>query len=98
MKASLGLKFGYLLKAYTKGKNMVTATGTSLYGKNYVLKEVEKHYFNTTRIAATARIGYGFISLDGSYQLTRFLKDAAGRPLIHGLSGLPSAAFKYLLN
>src|SRR5580765_2540337 len=41
MKASLGLKFGYLLKAYTKGKNMVTATGTSLYGKNYVLKEVE---------------------------------------------------------
>ena len=47
-KASLGLKFGMLMKAYTKGKNYVNATGTTLYGKNYIAKEQEKHYFNTT--------------------------------------------------
>jgi len=42
------------------------------------MKEVEKHYINTTRIAVTGRIGYGFISIDGSYQLTSFLKSGAG--------------------
>jgi len=78
IKAALGLKAGFLLKAYTKAKNEVNASGNSLYGKNYIMKEVEKHYINTTRIAVTGRIGYGFISIDGSYQLTSFLKSGAG--------------------
>lgn len=77
-KASVGMKFGMLMKSYTKGKNLVSSSGATLYGKNYIAKEQEKHYFNTTRIAATARVGYGFISLDGSYQFTRVLKDGAG--------------------
>lgn len=81
-KASLGLKFGYLLKVHTKGKNLLNASGTTLYGKNYILKEQEKHYVNTTRIAATARVGYGYFSLDGSYQLTRFFKDGVA-PVIN---------------
>jgi hypothetical protein len=78
IKAALGIKAGFLLKAYTKGKNEVSATGQTLYGKNYIMKEVEKHYINNTRFAVTGRIGYGFISLDGSYQLTSFLKSGAG--------------------
>jgi hypothetical protein len=78
MKAAIGIKAGFLLKAYTKGKNEVNASGQSLYGKNYIMKEVEKHYINTTRFAVTGRIGYGFISVDGSYQLTSFFKSGAG--------------------
>jgi len=78
IKASVGIKAGFLLKAYTKGKNYVNASGVTLYGKNYVMKEVEKHYINTTRFAVTGRIGYGFISIDGSYQFTSFLKSGAG--------------------
>lgn len=78
IKAAIGVKGGFLLKAYTKGKNLVNASGQSLYGKNYIMKEVEKHYINSTRFAVTGRIGYGFISIDGSYQLTSFLKSGAG--------------------
>lgn len=78
IKASIGVKAGFLLKAYTKGKNEVNASGVTLYGKNYIMKEVEKHYFNTTRFAVTGRVGYGFISVDGSYQLTSVLKSGAG--------------------
>ncbi len=78
IKASFGVKVGALIKAYTKGKNQLDASGKSLYGKNYILKESDKHFINSTRFAVTGRVGYGFISLDGSYQVTSFLKSGAG--------------------
>lgn len=77
-KASLGFKFGLMLNAYTKGKNLLNASGNSIYGKSYAQKEYEKKFFNTTRVAATARIGYGHFSVDGSYALTGLLKSASG--------------------
>lgn len=77
-KAALGFKFGLLLKAYTKGKDLQSSSGTSIYGKTFIQKEQDKKFFNTTRVAATARIGYGNISLDGSYSLTGLLKSASG--------------------
>lgn len=80
-KASMGLKFGYLLKAYTKGKNLVNAQGQSQFGKNYIQKEQEKHYVNTTRIAAIGRVGYGHFSVSGMYQFTNILKTNAGGPI-----------------
>jgi hypothetical protein len=78
IKASLGLKFGTMLKGYTKGKNYLDASGNTIYGKNYIIKEQERKFLNSTRIAATARFGYGNFSIDGSYSLTPFLKTAAG--------------------
>lgn len=78
VKVAFGAKVGFLLKAYTKGKNAIDVTNNSIYGKNYIMKEVEKHYINTTRFALTGRLGYGFISVDGSYQLSSFLKSGAG--------------------
>lgn len=77
-KGAFGFKFGTLLKSYTKGKNLVTASNQSIYDKNYIAKEADKRFINTTHIAVTGRIGYGNISLDGSYQLTPFLKTPAG--------------------
>lgn len=77
-KAALGFKFGLMLKAYTKGKDLQNSSGTSIYGKTYIQKEADKKFFNTSRVAATARIGYGNISLDGSYSLTGLLKSASG--------------------
>jgi hypothetical protein len=85
IKFSVGAKVGLLLKAYTKGKNLLDASGKSMYGKTYIQKESDKHFINNTRFAVTGRIGYGFISLDGSYQLTNFLKSGAG-PTIHPYS------------
>jgi len=78
MKIALGFKFGTMLKAYTKGKDLLDASGNSLYGKSYTMKEYDKKFFNTTRVAATARVGFGNFSLDGSYQLTGLLKTAGG--------------------
>jgi hypothetical protein len=77
-KAALGLKFGLMLKAYTKGKDLLDATGSSQYGKAYAQKEYDKKFFNTTRVAATARVGIGNFSIDGSYALTGLLKSASG--------------------
>ncbi|CAN5248983.1 hypothetical protein BH11BAC6_BH11BAC6_16490 [soil metagenome] len=77
-KAAVGLKFGVMLRAYTKGKDLQNNTGSSIYGKAYSMKEYDKKYFNTTRVAATARIGIGHISIDGSYALTGLIKSAAG--------------------
>ncbi len=78
IKASVGFKFGTILKSYTKGKNALGASGNSLYGDKYIVKESNKKFFNTTRIAATGRFGFGNISIDGSYQLTPLLKTSAG--------------------
>jgi hypothetical protein len=92
VKVALGVKIGALLKAYTKGKTLQDKNGNTI--NNYILKESDKKYFNSTRLAATARIGYGIFGLYGSYQITSFLKDAAGvttiRPYSLGiyLSGL----------
>jgi hypothetical protein len=81
-KASAGIKAGFLLKAYSKGKNYVNSAGQSIYGNGYIRKEFDKKYFNSTRLSAVGRIGLGHISLSGSYQFTSLLKGGAG-PEIH---------------
>lgn len=76
-KVALGVKVGTLLAAYTKGKTLQDKNGNTINA--YIQKESSKKYINSTRLAATARIGYGILSLYGAYQITPFLKDAAGR-------------------
>ncbi len=75
-KAALGLKIGTLVNAHTKGKNLDDKNGNLLNA--YIEKENSKRLINSTRFMATARIGYGIISLFGSYQLSNVLKDGAG--------------------
>lgn len=77
-KAALGVKAGTLLKTYSKGKNLVTKSGASVYGNGYIEKESSKRFFNGTMLAVTGRIGYGIISLDAGYQFNGVLKDGAG--------------------
>jgi len=91
-KMALGIKVGTLLSAHTKGKTLVDKNGNTL--NSYIAKESSKRYFNSTRLAATARIGYGIFSIYGAYQITSFLKDGAGPTEIRpysigiGISGL----------
>lgn len=73
LKGAIGVKVGTLVNAHTKGKNLQNAAGTKLNG--FTVKESTKSYFNTTRIAATARVGYGIFSVFGSYNLTGIFKD-----------------------
>ncbi|MEO7312715.1 MAG: outer membrane beta-barrel protein [Chitinophagaceae bacterium] len=78
-KLALGVKLGTLLDAHTKGKEPQDKNGNTLSGMAKVIeKEKSKKFFNSTRIAATARIGYGHFSLYGSYQLNSLIKDGFG--------------------
>ncbi|HXR83892.1 MAG TPA: outer membrane beta-barrel protein [Hanamia sp.] len=75
-KAALGLKIGTLVNSHTKGKTLVNKDNQTLNG--YVQKENSKRFINSTDFMATARVGYGIVSLFGSYQLNKLLKDGAG--------------------
>lgn len=75
-KGALGVKVGTLIKAYTKGKTLLNGSGNTI--NEYIEKQSDKRFFNSTKLAVTARVGYGIFGLYGSYQLTRVLKDAAG--------------------
>ena len=78
-KIALGLKAGTLINVHTKGKDLQDKNNTTI--NTYTEKESSKKFFNTTRIAGTARIGYGVFSLYGSYSLNNVLKDIAGAPM-----------------
>jgi Outer membrane protein beta-barrel domain len=75
-KAALGLKFGTLLNAHTRGRILVDGNNNVI--ETYTEKENSKRFISGTRVMATARIGYGIISLFGSYQLNTVLKSGAG--------------------
>ena len=80
LKAAIGVKIGTLLNVHTKGKTLENKNGGII--NSYTDKINNKHFFNSTRIAATGRIGFGNYSLFGSYQVTALLKDGVG-PVIH---------------
>jgi hypothetical protein len=73
IKAALGFKVGTLLNVHTKGKTLLDNTGKTI--NSYTAKETGKGFFNSTRLAATARVGYGNFSIVGSYQLNNIFKD-----------------------
>jgi hypothetical protein len=82
-KFALGAKVGTLLDAHTKGKNLLDKNGTAL--NSYTEKLKQKKFYNSSRIALTARVGYGHFTVFGQYQLTSLFKDAVG-PDVHPLS------------
>ena len=90
-KAAAGLKVGTLVSASTKGKTLLNGNGQSI--NNYIQKEKSKRFFNGTRVSVIGRVGYGSLSLFGSYQVNAFVKQGFGpdiRPFTVGitLSGL----------
>ncbi|WP_301923515.1 outer membrane beta-barrel protein [Ferruginibacter sp.] len=86
-KFALGVKVGTMVNVHTKGKTLVNKSGSTLL--SYTEKESRNTYFNTTRLAGTARVGMGHFSVFGAYSITSFLKDGAGpsiRPYQFGLT------------
>ena len=73
IKAAIGVKVGTLLNVHNKGKTLEDKNDKVI--GSYTQKETNRHFFNSTRIAATARIGYGNFSLFGSYQINNMFKD-----------------------
>lgn len=73
IKAALGVKVGTLLNVHTKGKTLLDKDGRTV--NSYTAKETGKGFLNSTRLMATARIGYGNFSLFGAYQFNNIFKD-----------------------
>lgn len=84
-KASLGIKVGTLIKTFTKGKDLQTKTGQSVYGSKYIAKEVNKKFMNTTRIALSAKLGWGIYGIHFDYQVSQAIKEGLG-PEVHPFS------------
>lgn len=73
IKAAIGIKAGTLLNAHSKGKILRDANDRNI--NNGTFKESSKNYFNTTRLAGIARLGYGNFTLFGAYNFTGVFKD-----------------------
>lgn len=82
-KAAIGVKVGTMLSAWTKGKNLENRTGNTI--NEYIVKEKSKRFFNTNRISATGRIGWGHFTAFASYALTPVFKEGLG-PKMNTLS------------
>jgi hypothetical protein len=84
-KLAFGVKVGTMIDAKVKSKIDLDATGTG----GYFTKEKDRRFFNTTRFALIGRVGYGNISVFGSYTVTDFFKEGQGpvvRPFSVGLT------------
>lgn len=88
-KAAVGMKVGTMIDAHTKARYTRDTEG---YG-GYTARVKDRRNFNSTRLAATARVGYGPFSIFGTFQVNQFIRDGYGpdvRPYTIGiaLSGL----------
>jgi hypothetical protein len=86
-KFAIGLKAGLLINAHTRNKTLQSSSGGTM--NDYLMKESSKAFFNNSRLAGTARIGWGHFSLFGSYQITSLFKEGVAatiNPYAVGLS------------
>jgi hypothetical protein len=84
-KFALGMKVGLPLDAHTKAKVDLDANKNG----GYIAKEKDKKYINNTRVTDTMRVGYGNVTLFGSYTLTDLFKEGQGprvKPFSVGLT------------
>jgi hypothetical protein len=78
-KFAVGAKLGLLMNAHTKGKTYQNSAGQTI--GNYTQKWSSKQYFNSTKLAATARISYGVFGVFGQFQINSLIKNSAGPPV-----------------
>lgn len=84
-KAALGGKIGLGYDAHTKAKIERDADGNT----SYVTKEKDRKHFNSPRLVATARVGWGNFTVFGTYQFNAMFKEGRGpavRPYTIGLA------------
>ena len=79
-KIAVGVKVGTMVDGYTKAKNLQNSANQPI--NNFIEKEVSKKYFNTTRLATTARVSYGVFGVFGQFQLNALIKNGLG-PDVH---------------
>ena len=76
LKFAVGVKVGTLLNAHTRSKDLQDKNDKAL--NTYAIKEFSKKFFNGNRLSVMGRVGYGHLTLYGTYQVTALLKDGRG--------------------
>jgi hypothetical protein len=86
VKIAIGIKVGTMLTAVDKTRFDRDAPGNG----GYNVKIKDRRNFNSLRLAATARIGYGIFGAFVQYQLNDFIREGQGpneiRPLHFGIT------------
>ena len=90
-KIAIGAKVGVQISSHTKGKRWVDKNDKLIAGfdDKYVRKDKDKYFFNGNRLVGMFRVGYGFLSLFGTYQLGSLIKEGLGpqvKPYTIGLT------------
>jgi Outer membrane protein beta-barrel domain len=75
-KIAVGAKVGLMLSAYTKGKDLLTASGQT--AGDYTEKESSKQFFSTPQFVPTLRVSKGVIGVFTQIQLNSPIKASAG--------------------
>lgn len=91
LKIAFGAKVGVQVSSLTKGKRWVNKNGSLIPGfdDKYVQKNKDKYFFNGNRLVGMMRVGYGNLSLFGTYQVGSLIKDGLGpqvKPVTIGLT------------
>ena len=80
-KFAFGAKFGLMLSAYTKGKDLLNAQGQVQGGGNYTVKTSSKQFFSTAEVTPTIRISKGVIGFFAQIHANPLIKAVAGPPI-----------------
>jgi hypothetical protein len=75
-KIAVGTKVGLMLSAYTKGKDLLQASGQ--VAGNYIEKESSKQFFSTPKFEPTLRVSKGVVGIFGQIQINSPIKASAG--------------------
>ncbi|HSU27824.1 MAG TPA: hypothetical protein VLJ68_05545 [Chitinophagaceae bacterium] len=78
-KWALGVKVGTMINAHTRNKELQDKNDNTI--QDYTLKESSKKFFNSNRLSFMARVGFGHLSVYGSYQVTSLFKDGVAAPV-----------------
>jgi len=90
-KIAIGAKAGVQVSSHTKGKRWVDKNGSLITGfdDKYVRKDKDKFFFNGNRLVGMMRIGYGNLTVFGTYQIGSLIKEGLGpqvKPYTIGLT------------
>ena len=90
-KIAIGAKVGVQVSSHTKGKRWVDKNDKLISGfdDKYVQKNKDKYFFNGNRLVGMMRVGYGNLSLFGTYQIGSLIKEGLGpqvKPYTIGLA------------
>jgi hypothetical protein len=85
-KVAVGVKIGLLMSAYTKGKTLQNSADQTI--GNFIEKNSDKQFFNSTKLAGTVRLSKGVFGIFGQIQANSLIKNSAGMTVFPFSAGI----------